>query len=462
MGKGKTLKTKQHKRLTTPQIIVIGFAAAILAGTLLLMLPVSSADGRGTGWLDALFTSATSICVTGLVTVPTALHWSLFGKIVILFLIQLGGLGVITVTISLFILMRRHISLRERILVQDYYNLDSPQGMVRLIIRIIKGVTLIEGIGAGLLMVRFIPKFGPARGIWYAVFHSVSAFCNAGLDILGEESLACFVSDWYVNLVVILLIVTGGIGFPVWWDILHSIRERREKRGKSFFGRLTLHSKLALTISAFLIAAGTVLTYCLEYSNPETLGACGTAKKWLRALFYSVTMRTAGFYTVNPAFLRPATVMLSLLWMLIGGSPAGTAGGMKTTTVGMLCLIVWAQIRGRKHAEAFGRRVAVQNLHAGLAVVLITISVFFASSVILMCTEPFGMEQILYEAASAIGTVGLSMGITPFLSVPGRLIIILCMFIGRIGPITLATAFALRRNNPDNLRELPEQKIIIG
>lgn len=448
--------------LTTTQIIAVSFALAILIGTGFLMLPSAAADGRGTNFLDALFTATTSICVTGLTTVTTAVHWSLFGKIVILILIQLGGLGVITVTMLVFTIIGRRMTIKDRMLVQDTYNLSGLGGVASLLKKVALGTFLVEGIGAVCYAFVFVPEFGLTGGIGQAVFLSVSAFCNAGIDVLGEASLSPYAGNVWLNAVTMVLIVLGGLGFPVWWDLLAGIRRERKNRELRFFQRLTLHTKVVLTMTAFFILVGALLILLFEYKNPETLGPMGAGEKCLAALFQSVTFRTAGFFTVPQGSLSAGSLLVSYIWMLVGGSPAGTAGGIKTTTFALVFLSVWAVVRGREHGQAFGRKLLEKNVRTALAVLVIGITAVFAGTMILCLTEKLPLESLLFETVSAVGTVGLTRGITGILSRAGKCVIIALMFMGRIGPITLVMAFASGRGKKTANIQLPEERILIG
>lgn len=454
----------RHLEMNTTRTIALGFMSAILIGALLLVLPFSSADGSWTNPIDALFTSATSICVTGLVTVVTASHWSLFGKLVILMLIQLGGLGVITMVMSVFIVLGKRITLKDRMLIQETYNLDTLSGMVKLVKRIVKGALLVELLGALLFSTQFIREFGFVRGIAYSVFHSVSAFCNAGIDIIGETSFYPYLTNPVINFTTMILIILGGLGFIVWWDVLRVIYESRKKEIKNYhiFQSLTLHSKLVLVITGVLIVCGTIIIFLFENKNPETIGGLSLPQKIMASMFQSVTTRTAGFATFPQEHMRDGSTMLTLILMLVGGSPAGTAGGIKTTTVGMVVLSVLAVVKGKTNTEVFERKIAPESLKTALAVMMISIGVVITASFLLMGIEGWSMEDTLFEVISAIGTVGLSRGVTSSLSVVGKLIIILTMYIGRIGPITMALAFSARHSKKDNMRELPERRIIIG
>lgn len=426
------------------------------------MLPSASADGQGTGFLDALFTSTTSVCVTGLTTVTTAFHWSLFGKIVILCLIQLGGLGVITVTMLVFVIVGRRMTIKDRMLVQDTYNLSGLGGISSLLKKVAFGTFLVEGIGAVCYAFVFVPEFGLAEGIWQSVFLAVSAFCNAGIDLLGEASLSPYAANVWLNAVTMALIILGGLGFFVWWDILGGIKREQKNRETRFFQRLTLHTKVVLAATGLMLVIGTLLIFLFEHKNPETLGAMSPGEQWLAALFQSVTFRTAGFFSVPQGSLSAGSLMVSYVWMLVGGSPAGTAGGIKTTTFALVILSVWSVIRGRESSQVFGRRISEKNVRTALAVLAIGISAVFAGTMILCITESFPLDSLLFETVSAVGTVGLSRGITGALSQAGKCVIITLMFMGRIGPITLAMAIAARRGKRTANIQLPEERILIG
>ena len=471
-------KNKKRGFFSTTRKIALGFLVIIFIGTVLLMLPVSSAGGESTNFVDALFTAVTSVCVTGLVTVTTATHWSLFGKVVILVLIQLGGLGVICCGIAILMLFGKKINLKDRIMIQESYGIDeetysdvtgiSKKKKIKrndgLILRIIKGTFIVEGIGAILFSFRFIPDFGVKKGIWYAIFHSVSAFCNAGLDLLGDVSLMDYRGDVLVNMTASFLVITGGIGFIVWWDIIRVIKKAR-KSGKyknMLFKRLSLHSKIALVTTLTLLAAGAVLFFIFEYNNPDTIGNEPLGNKILMSFFQSVTTRTAGFLTMFQENLTDASYILALALMLIGGSPMGTAGGLKTTTIAMILVCVWSVVRGKKDTEAFGRKISSENIRTGIAVVSISMMILVTAIMALSVVESFPLKTIVFESVSAIATVGLGAGMTAGLTSLGKCILILLMYVGRIGPITMAMAFSAKRSSSMDGVELAEKKIIIG
>lgn len=459
-------KKKGQRRISSVQIIVFGFLAVILVGAILLWLPISSAEGKFTEFVDALFTSVTSVCVTGLTTVTMATHWSMFGKVVILILIQLGGLGVVCVGIGLMLLMKKKITMRERLLIQTAYNLENIDGMVRVIKNVSLGAFAAEGIGAVFYAFVFVPEYGWLKGLWYSIFHSVSAFCNAGIDLLGDSSLCAYRDNVIINIVTMALIIAGGIGFIVWWDIKKVfVNSANIKKYKGqLFKRLSVHSKTAIITTLICIIGGTALIFTCEYSNPETIGNLSTGNKIMTSAFEAVTTRTAGFATVPQELFRDTTYIIILLFMLIGGSPMGTAGGFKTTTAALIFLNVKSTVKGKKETEVFGRKIGSENIKTALAVLSIISVIVIASIFTLAAIEPFGLKDIAFETVSAMGTAGLTRGITPMLSTAGKLIICFVMFAGRIGPITLVMAFNIRRKkeNMTNMRELAQARIIIG
>jgi trk system potassium uptake protein TrkH len=439
--------------LSPSQVLVLGFAAAILIGALLLSLPWATANGGGTGFLNALFTATSAVCVTGLVVVDTGTYWSAFGKTVILLLIQVGGLGFMTFATMVFIALGKRISLRERLVIQEQQNQLTLQGVVRLTKQIILVTMIVEGIGALLLSIRFVPRFGAAKGLAYGVFHSVSAFCNAGFDLFGEyRSLTLYAGDYLVSGVVIMLLVIGGLGFSV---ISEVIRIRKLKR-------LSLHTKLVLLITTVLLILGTVLIFALEYSNPYTLGPLTPGGKVMASVFHSATPRTAGFNTLPINGLTNATRFLSIILMFIGGSSGSTAGGIKVTTAGILAMTVMSVIMGREDTEVFKRSISKETVYRALAIATIALIILVAATIILTITENAGFMAILFEAVSAFGTVGMSMGITPDLTAVGKATIIAVMFAGRLGPLTVANAIARRQRGKKSKIRYPEEKILVG
>lgn len=446
------------KRLmTTTRMIMLGFLIGALIGSVLLVLPVSLKPGVHLEYLDALFVSVSSICVTGLSTVNIGATFSLFGQLVLLILIQMGGLGVVTFTTLILIMFHRKITLADRILIQNAYNLDTLSGLVRVTMRIMVTTLCIEALGAFAYAFVFVPEYGPV-GLWYSVFHSVSAFCNAGLDLLGGNSLCVYRGNVPVNLITMVLIVAGGLGFPVYWEISRLFRAKRKKINDT--RKMSFHAKLVLTVTAVLIVAGMLLTLLLEYNNPETLGPLSVPEKLLAALFQSVTLRTAGFATIDQSGFTSASCLLYLFFMFVGGSPAGTAGGVKTVTVTLLLASVVANIKGKKEVSLLNRRVTDTIIRRCVAIIVFSFSIFLILTGMLLAVQEYSFLDTLYEMGSAIGTVGLSRGLTGNLSSVGKLIVALAMYLGRIGPITLALAFNSNKGNAPV--SYAEGKVLIG
>lgn len=453
---------KINRQLSTTQVIALGFISAILVGALVLSLPVSSADGQFTPFVDSLFTSATSVCVTGLVVVTTATHWSLFGKIVILILIQLGGLGIISFTTGIMVLIGRRITLRDRMLLEDALNLDTLKGLVRFLVRVVKGTFIAEGIGAVCYAFVFVPQYGIVRGIWYSVFHSVSAFCNAGIDILGGDSLVRYASDVWVNIVTMCLIVSGGIGFLVWWDISANIKKLRQHdyTFKMAVKKLHLHSKISIITTFCLILGGMLFVFVLEYNNPATIGNMGLFDKLQASLFQSVVLRTAGFMTFSQAGLRSTTVLVCLLLMFIGGSSIGTAGGIKTTTFALLFLSTHATIKGNKHLVVFNKTIPYKTVQKALAVTVVSLTVLMLATFALHLVEGGSLLDAAFETTSAVATVGLSRDFTASLHFAGKIIITVCMYLGRIGPISMVIFFNRQQDN--KYCSFPHEDVTVG
>lgn len=450
---------KKKFALSTTQIIALSFLVTILFGSILLALPISSANGEAVPYVDALFMATTSTCVTGLVTLPTVSTWSLFGQIVILLLIQIGGLGVITIMSGIMLLFNRKMGLGHRLLIQDAFNLNTMSGLVKFVKKVLFGTLIIEGIGALLYMIVFIPKFG-AKGIWISIFNSVSAFCNAGIDIIAENSLCDFATNPLVNIVTSILIVLGGIGYIVWWDVIRVVNSR-SSRNKKIFRHLTLHSKIAITFTLGLIFVGAFLILIFEYNNPTTIGNLSFFDKIQVALFQSVTTRTAGFASIPQENLTDASTIVSLVLMFIGGSPVGTAGGVKTVTIAVLACTAFATIRNKNDVTMFGRRISEDLVRKSVAVMVAFVMIGVTSSVLLMATNDVSAIDALYEAISATATVGLSRNITAMLNLWGKLVIIVTMYLGRIGPITLAVMFGSKPQG-QNLISEPVEDVSIG
>ena len=450
---------KKKLLLSTTQMIMLSFLAVILLGSLLLTLPISSASGEAVPYLDALFTATTATCVTGLVTLPTVTTWSVFGQVVILILIQVGGLGVITIMSALMILLHKRMGINDRLLIQDAFNLNSLSGIVRFVKRVLTGTFLIEGIGALLYMTVFVPEYGP-RGIWISVFTSISAFCNAGIDIIAENSLCDYALNPVINTVTSLLIILGGIGYVVWWDLIGVGKTLPGKKYKRF-RNLSLHSKIAISTTLILIFGGGILIFLFEYHNPLTIGNLSVFDKIQVSLFQSVTTRTAGFATIQQQDMTNASSVLCLLLMLIGGSPVGTAGGIKTVTIAVLLVSAWATIQNKQDVSLFNRNISKQAVNKAVAVAMMSFSILFISTILLSAVSDADTLDVLFETVSATATVGLTRNLTPYLNAAGKIIIIGTMYLGRVGPISLALALNSGKKHY-NIIKNPTEEISVG
>lgn len=450
---------KRRFSISTTQLILLSFLAVILLGALLLSLPISSASGKATPFVDALFTATTSTCVTGLVVVPTVSSWSTFGHVVILALIQVGGLGVITIMSGIMVLLHRKMGIGDRLLLQDAFNLNSLSGLIRFLKKVILGTFLVEGIGAILYMTVFVPRFG-IKGIWISVFTAVSAFCNAGIDIIAENSLCDFATNPMINFVTCALIILGGIGYIVWWDVVRVVRLAPTKRIK-LFRDLTLHSKIALVASLLITLIGAALILVFEFDNPLTIKDYSLFDKIQVSLFQSVTTRTAGFASVPQENLTNASAILCLLLMFIGGSPVGTAGGIKTVTFVVVAASAFSSICNKEDTELFGRRITKEAISKAIAVCGMSFLIMFTSTVLLSTVTDASALDIFYETVSATATVGLTRNLTPSLGVLGKLIVTFTMYLGRVGPISLALAFRKKKDNQNMIRN-PIEEISVG
>lgn len=454
------MKTKI--KLDPPQILVIGFAAIIIVGAILLSLPMSASPGAEPATLtDSFFTATSAVCVTGLIVRDTATGWSTFGQITILILIQIGGLGFMTMATLIIMLMGRRVGLRERLVLQEALNEFSLQGLVALIRKILFLTFSFELIGVMLLSIKFIPEFGFAEGLYKSIFHAVSAFCNAGFDIMGNyTSFTAYSGDFVVNLTLIMLIIVGGLGFTVLIDI----------GAKKNFKRLSLHSKVVLVMSAVLLAVGFLFFFILEFSNEKTLdsGNLNFFQKMMASLFQSVTARTAGFNTIDQNGLTVPSKFMTSILMFIGASPAGTGGGIKTTTFAVVVLIVLTVLKGRHEITIFDRQLIRGTAYRAVTITVIGIVIVFIFGMILSVAEQGNttglatFDNIMFESVSAFATVGLSSGITPSLSVPSKIFMIVTMFAGRVGPLTLALAFSRRYNRSKIKHKYPDGKIMVG
>ena len=450
-----TTKKKRRFTLSTTHVILLSFLLVILVGSGLLSLPFATAEGVSVPYVDALFTATTSTCVTGLVTVTTATAWSGFGQAVILLMVQIGGLGVITVVSWLMVLMNRKLSLSDNLLLQDAFNVNTLSGLAKFVKKVVVGTLIVEGAGALMYMMVLVPQFG-ARGIWMAVFNAVSAFCNAGMDVIGETSMLDYATNPLMNATTSALVILGGLGYIVWWDVLRVMRLPR--RGWRY---LTLHSKIVLSTTVVLLFGGAAVILAAEYHNPATIGDMGLWDKIQCAFFQSVTTRTAGFAAIPQEGLTNAGALASMLLMFVGGSPVGTAGGVKTVTIAVLCATAYRTIVGRQQIGLFHRSLSAAVIRKAVAVVGMSLTVLVVSTLALSMATDAALVDILYETTSATATVGLTRGLTPLLNGWGKGIIIATMFFGRIGPISLAFALGTRKEERNVITD-PVEEVSVG
>ncbi|MCG0274547.1 MAG: TrkH family potassium uptake protein [Thermosediminibacteraceae bacterium] len=447
----KALSVGLQLKLRPAKILALGFAIVILFGAILLSLPVASKNGESVGFLNALFTATSATCVTGLVVVDTYNQYSLFGQIVIMLLIQIGGLGFMTMATLIFLILGKRITLRERLVMQEALNQLTLAGVVKLTRYILFTTLIFEGVGAFLLSLRFVRIYGLSRGIFAGIFHAVSAFNNAGFDVIGDfKNLAPFVEDPLVNIVIMTLIVFGGLGFSVIYDLFT----------KRKFHKLCLHSKVILTTTGLLLVIGFLLIYALEYSNPKTLGRLSPMGKILAAAFQSVTTRTAGFNTISQPDMSLAAKYFTILLMFIGASPGSTGGGVKTSTFALVLMMLYSVITSKEDVEIYKRRIPWDNVFKACVIMVIALLLVITVSFLLTLTEEADFITILFETVSAFGTVGLSLGLTPHLSDAGKILIILTMFSGRVGPLTIALALASKKKTAP--LKHPEERILVG
>ena len=438
-----------EKNLTSSQMIISGFAAVILLGTFLLMLPIATQDGQGAIFTDALFTATSAVCVTGLIIKDTAAYWSLFGQIVIISLIQVGGMGVVTLTIAFSMLSGKTISLKQRSTMQEAISAPQVGGIVKFTGFIIKMTILFEVMGAILMAPVFCREFGLFKGVWYGIFHSISAFCNAGFDLMGLKmpysSLTYFTENPVINLTIMSLIIIGGIGFLTWADI---------RSHKLHIKRYRMQSKVILLTTALLILLPAIYFFFFEF------GSMSIGKRIWSSLFQSVTPRTAGFNTVNLTLISETGLAITILLMLIGGSPGSTAGGMKTTTFAVMLSTAVSVFRRKEHAHFFGRRIADETIRNAATILTMYLTLFLAGGFLISRIENLPLLTCLFETGSAIGTVGLTLGITPDLSVLSQLILVSLMYLGRVGGLTLI--FAALSTTKGNTARFPQEKMTVG
>ena len=445
---------KLKRKFSQTRIIALGFLSIIVIGTVLLMMPFASKSGESAGFVPALFTAVSSSCVTGLIVLDTATSWSLFGQIVIICLIQVGGLGFMTIATMFSMLLKRKMGLREKEIMVESINTEHIGTIRKITGKIIAGTAIFEGAGALLLAIRFIPEFGWSKGIWYSVFHSISAFCNAGFDLMGirepYSSFVSFADDWIVMLTLSALIIIGGIGFLVWDDI--SMKKLK-------FRRYQLHTKIVLTVTAILLVVPTVLFFIFERNF--TNDGLSFGNSLLNSIFDSVTARTAGMNSTDTAALSPASKILTVFLMFIGGSPGSTAGGIKTTTLAVIAISTFNGITRRQSKGIFGRRLEKDAIHKASSVVFTNMSLAIFGIIAILALQPeFDIGDVVFECASAIGTVGMTTGITRDLETASRLIIIFLMFCGRVGSVSFALALMEKKAAPPVKN--PREKITIG
>lgn len=440
-------------------MMVLGFAFIILVGAFLLNLPIASKNGESVGVINALFTATSAVCVTGLIAVDTATHWTTFGHIVIITLIQIGGLGFMTIATLFALIAKKKINLKERLLIQESLNQFDLSGLVKLTRHVLMITFIIEGIGALMLATQFIPELGFGKGVWYGIFHSISAFCNAGFDLMGSvsgpyTSLTLYVNNFTVSATVCSLILLGGLGFPVILDIIKVQK----------FKKLAIHSKVVLVTTAIVTALSVIVIFIVEFNNPDTMGSFSFGNKILASIFQSITARTAGFNTIDLALMHQGGIFVIIMLMFIGASPASTGGGIKTTTIATVALYVKSSILGKEDVEVYGRRLDMSIIKKSMGIFFIAISMISLGTLLISITEPqFSLVDAWFEVMSALTTAGLSIGGSPSLSIVGKILIMCYMFIGRVGSLTIFVALTAKTAKAKNTHiRYPEGKILVG
>ena len=446
-------------KLQPTQMMVLGFAFIILVGAFLLNLPIASKSGESVGIINSLFTATSAVCVTGLIAVDTATHWTTFGHIIIIILIQIGGLGFMTIATLFALIAKKKINLKERLLIQESLNQFDLSGLVKLTRHVLMMNFIIEGIGALMLATQFIPELGLGKGIWYGIFHSISAFCNAGFDLMGSvsgpyTSLTSYVNNFTVSATICSLILLGGLGFPVILDIIKVQK----------FKKLTIHSKVVLVTTAIVTALSVIIIFIVEFNNPDTMGNFSFGNKILASIFQSITARTAGFNTIDLALMHQGGIFVIIMLMFIGASPASTGGGIKTTTIATVALYVKSSILGKEDVEVYGRRLDMSIIKKSMGIFFIAISMISLGTLLISITEPqFSLVDAWFEVMSALTTAGLSIGGSPSLSIVGKILIMCYMFIGRVGSLTIFVALTAKTAKAKNTHiRYPEGKILVG
>lgn len=437
------------------QTLILGFLVIIFIGAILLWLPISSQNYTYTNFLDSLFAATSVTCVTGLVTLDTGSHWSYFGKLVILCLIQVGALGFMSFSTLLALILGKKITLKERLVIQQSLNSFNVQGLVKMSKYILLFTFLMEGIGAAILSIQFIPQFGFNKGLFYSIFYSVSAFCNAGIDLIGNgKSLMPYYDNSIVILTISILIIIGSLGFVVWQEIYNIIRFKNVRK-------ISLHAKVCITMTMILIIFGTILFFLFEFDNPNTIGNMTIGNKLLSSFFASVVPRSAGFNSISVFDMTEISRFLTIILMFIGGAPGSTAGGIKITTTALIIMTVVSVIKGRSDTEIYNRTIKKESVYKAIVIVVIDVMVVLISSMILAVTESgANLETVIFECVSAFGTVGLTLGLTENLSVVGKVIITIAMFFGRLGSLTMILSM-INKKMPKSIK-YPEDKILIG
>lgn len=463
--------TKIKKKIGTTKILLISLVGVIVVGAILLSLPIC--NKQPIKMIDSLFVSTSAVCVTGLTTIVPVEQFSVIGQIILLAMIQIGGIGFMTLIAIVLIAIGKKLNLSDKLIIRESLNQDSFKGLVKLIKRICVYTFIVEVIGAGILATRFIPDFGLKRGIWFSIFHSISAFCNAGFDLMGENSIMFYANDWLVCETIMLLIIIGGLGFTVWDDIIEAIKSKKRIK------QLTVHTKLVLAMTVILLISGTILTFAFEKDNLQTMGNDTLGTKILKSAFQSTTLRTAGFFTLPQNELTSVSKFMAMCFMFVGGSPASTAGGIKTVTLGVIILLVINYIKGRQDTNIFNTRVSQGGINRAIIVFVISVFIIITSISLLLISEDLETENymnenistylnisfidIAFEVISAFATVGLTLGITTKLTLAGKLIIIVLMIIGRLGPITISIAlFKKHKEEKQPKAQYPQGNILIG
>ena len=446
---------KISKSIGPTKILLISLVLIIIIGAFILKLPICNQKNIKT--IDAIFVATSATCVTGLTTIIPIEQFTFIGQVILLALIQIGGIGLMTLISIVLITIGKKLNLSDKIIIRESLNQESFKGLASLIKKICTYTFILEAIGAIILAIKFIPDFGLKKGIWFSVFHSISAFCNAGFDLLGNSSITQYSGDWIVCLTLMMLIIIGGLGFTVWDDIVENIKNRKK------FYQLTVHTKLVILISAILLISGTIFMFVLEFDNVQTMKNDALETKLLKSAFQATTLRTAGFCSIEQSKLTSVSKLMAVCMMFIGGSPVSTAGGIKTTTLGVIILLVISYIKGRQEINVFNKRISANAINRAIVVISISIFIIIMAISILLITEKFSIGDIAFEVVSAFATVGLTLGVTSQLTFVGKIVIILLMIIGRLGPITISIALFKKHKEIKQLKaQYPQGNIIIG